>query len=255
LEQANRGVETASRRLIDAQADLKKLMAEGAVDEEKVADARQSLAEASRSAAAAGRSLAKAQREYDEALAAATLLGGDTQLEELVDASDNLADAKDASTSAQERETEAAQALKEAQRGDPEFNDKLAKARLGVADATRGVADAEYTLGQRSYEAVGAHDAEATAIAGKAGAVKALRGELELLLALNPEQAAFLGPLLGAVTPPEFGHPPAAGAIAPRFNSAGGGEFGAPTTNQITINAPQQADPIHLAHQMLWALN
>jgi hypothetical protein len=247
LEAASRGLESSQRRLGDAQADLNELLAEGAVDEEKVADARRSLADATRSAAAAGRNLAKAQREYDEALAAAAALGmSDTAVEELADASDNLADAKDSSASAHERETEAAEKLAEATRGDPEFADKLAKARLAVADATQGVADAEYNLGQRSYEAAAAHDAEATAIAGKAGAVKALRGELELLLDLNPEQAAFLGPLLGAVTPPDFGHPPAAGAVGTTTTAS----------TSVTFNnvIEHPVDPILIARNFMWQL-
>jgi hypothetical protein len=267
LSAATRDVDAANRAHADAVKDLNKLLAEGAVDEEKVADARRSLADATRSLQSATRNQAKAQREFDEAVAAAEALGGlDSALEEVADKHDRLLDANDAVTDATERETEAAENLAEAQRGDPEFQDKLADARQRVADTTQRVADAEYNLGQRSYEAAAAHEAEATAIDTKAAAVASLRGELETLFALNPQMQTFLAPLLAAL----------------QFDSSGGGDFGTTggglfgafqqflstatpttsttttsdtTTNQITINAPQDADPVHIARRMMWELN
>lgn len=257
---ASRDVVSANRNLADAQKTLNELLRDGAVDEQKVADARRSLAEATRSAADADRGLTKAQKEYDEAVAAAAALGGlDTALEDVADKAENLTDAQDTSTSAHERAETAARELREAQAGDPEFQDKLADARLKVADNTQKVADAEYNLSQRTFEASAAHDAEAIAIAGKSDQVGRLRGELETMLALNPQLEAFLAPVLAAL----------------QFDSAGGGDFAggggffsnvkdlavtatsapAAPTNNITINAPQQAEPMHIAREMLWALN
>jgi hypothetical protein len=167
-EKAARDAADAHRDWKSAQRDLAELLRKGAVDEEKVADARRSLADATRSLASANRTLADVQEDYDEALAAANILGTDTALEELEDASDNLADAKDGVASAAEREAEAQKALREAQAGDPDFQDKLADARDRVADAQDKVTTAETkTVAQTPavVAALGARKAEVKALA------------------------------------------------------------------------------------------
>jgi hypothetical protein len=260
LADAQRSLDTAQRGLVEATTDYNKLVKDGAVDEEKVADARRSLAEATRSAADADRGLVKAQREYNEASAAFAVLGTDTASDNLADAAEGLADAQDTSASAHERATEAARDLKAAQAGDPEFQKKLADAKQGVTDATQGVADATYNLGKRSYENVVAHEAETEAISEKADQVERLRTELQTILALHPEQSSVLGPILASLPPPGSAPINWTGPIG------GGGDFSpltAPasngsvaTTNNVTVNvASPYVDPVGIAKNVVWELN
>jgi len=284
FEEAGRSVESAQRGLAKATKTYNDLLKEGAVDEKKVADARRSLADATRSLGHAQREQSKAQNEYNDALAAYNILGTDTAHDKLTDASNNLADANDSVASATEAQTKATEDLKTAQAGDPDFQAKLADAKQGVADATQHVADATYNLGRRSYENVAAHDAEAQAIAGKADQVERLKGDLEAMLQLHPEQFAFLAPIIAALG----GLGPAAGATSPLadggllpgtslLNPGGTGPAGVSsspnpwdvaagtnqvsggttTTNNINVNvsSPQNADPVGLARNIVWNLN
>jgi hypothetical protein len=248
-EQATRGVTNAERGLADARANLNELLREGAVDEEKVADARAALADATRSLGSATRSQAKAQREFDEAVVAAEALGGlDSALEEVADKHDRLLDANDAVTDATERQTEAAENLAEAQRGDPEFQDKLAAAKLRVADADTQVKDAQYAAAAQAYQLNQATDAQNGLLAGNADAIARVRDEWGQLLKLRPELEAFLGPALGGLTVPLT-------SVGPH-GAPGAGTTSSTTNNnqQITVVAPVAADPIHIARQMMWEL-
>lgn len=276
LDDSGRTLAASQRGLVKSTADYNKLVADGAVDEQKVADARQSLADATRSAAGAQRELAKAQKTYDEALTEVNELGLDSSRDKLAEASDGLADAQDNVAAANERATNAAEDLKTAQAGDPEFQDKLADAKQTVADATQGVADATYNLGKRSYENVAAHAAETKAIGEKADQVDALRGNIEELLRLHPEQSPFLSDVLAALASGSLagqgltatagpggallgglagGGGIALGGISPKgalvgaTPSTGGG--GNVTINQ-TFNYP--IDPAHVAADVAWAL-
>lgn len=283
-EEAGRSKAAAERGLATATKSYNKLLEEGAVDEKKVADARRSLADATRSLHHAQREQAKAQEEYNDALAAFNILGTDTAADTLADKRDNLADANDAVASSQDSAAKAAQDLKTAQAGDPDFNDKLAAAKQGVADATQQVADATYNLGRRSYENVAAHDAEAQAIAGKADQVERLKGDLEAMLKLHPDQFAFLAPIIAALgasgAAAAAANPLADGGLLPGFsllNPGGTGPAGVTsstnpwdvaagvnqvsggttTTNNINVNvsSPQNADPVGLARNIVWNLN
>jgi hypothetical protein len=224
---ASRDAAAAERDLRDAKKDLAKLIADGPVDEEKVADARRSLAEATRSAAAANRSLADAQEEYDEAKAAADILGTDTALETLEDASDNLADAHDGVASAVEREAEAQRELREAQAGDPEYQDKLADARDRVADADDKVATSITKIGDAAKIAT-------PLVAGLNGELKAMT------LGQANEIGAFI---LGA---PEPNIPPNVPLYQPAAGT-GGGSFG-PSIPQINIGniAPRPSTTVQV---------
>lgn len=260
---ASRQVASADRALTDARKDYNQLLKEGAVDEEKVVDARRSLNEATRSLASANRSLAKSQREYDEALAIADVLGTDTSLEALLDASDNLADAKDSVASASEREQEAQETLAQARAGDPEFNDKLADAKLRVTDAELGLATAQYGSAEAAYKLDEAMTEQNTLLATNASAVATIRSEWDALLKRKPEIEAFLaGPMAGLPTAP----PPASeGPGTPTSSPPPGGLLVAPPaagnlspviTNNNTFNINEAvADPIIFARRVLWELN
>lgn len=276
VEDAKRSLSDAQRGLSEATADYKALVKEGQVDEEKVADARRSLAEATRSLADANRGVAKAQKEYDEAVANAAALGGlDSAMDKVADAGENLADAQDTQVSASERAREAAKELRDAQAGDPEFQDKLAKAKRGVETATQGVADASYNLGRRSYENVVAHKAEEEALRTKADQVTRLKDELFAMLQLNPEQQGFLAPIFGALfgelgkgglgSPVLPSAPPAGNTTSPLIGSAITQPFDpanifpgltpGTTTNNVTINTTGDADARLIAKEVMWNLN
>jgi hypothetical protein len=248
---ATRDAAASERDLRQAKKHLADLIKQGPVDEEKVTDARRSLAEATRSAASADRELADAQEEYDEALAAANILGTDTALETLEDASDNLADAKDGVAAAAEREAEAQKALREAQAGDPDFQDKLADARDKVADAQDKVATAEtktLALTPAVVGAVGARTEAVKALNDQLGITEAHLGVLNdpgnILTGLAPV-APSLAP--GVAGPLQAGQTRLAGPPAPPA---------APTTTvqvDMTVLGPAP-DPGLLGKAIAWVL-
>lgn len=227
LGKAGRDAAAGERDVRDARADLAKLLATGAVDEEKVADARRSLADATRSLASANRNLADVQEDYNEAAAAAGILGTDTALEALEDASDGLADAKDGVASAAEREADAQKELREALAGDPEYQDKLAAARDRVADATDKVATNTDALAKLTPSLTGAMDGTTGAFDRATGAADKFNTELgytqeqiQELLDLTGGDPTVLDPLLsgllsGSPTPPTAPTTPAAQTGAP----------------------------------------
>jgi hypothetical protein len=249
-----RAVTTAERRLTEARDEYNDLLKEGAVNEEKVADARRSLADATRSLQSAQRGLRERQEEYNEALTYFQAVGGDTAFDKLQDASDNLADAQDSVASAADRQTEAQQKLTEAQRGDPEFNDKLADAKLRVKDAEQGLSDAQFNSTQQAYELNQALETQDDLLIDNAAAIAAVRSEWAQLLALKPELVPFLqGPMAalgGAATPTAGGGllspTPTAGNLSPVTNN----------NQQLTVNVSgPAADPMTLARSILWELN
>jgi hypothetical protein len=254
LAAAGRAVDTAERGLAEARKEYNKLLKEGAVDEEKVADARRSLADATRSLGSAQRNLRERQEEYNEALTYFQAVGGDTAYDKLQDASDNLADANDGVASATERQQDAAAELKKAQAGDPEFNDKLAKAKQGVADAEQSLSDAQFNAAQQAYALSEALDAQSESLEANAGQVAAVRSEWAELLALKPELVPFLqGPMaaLGGAAVPSAGGgllspTPTAGNLSPVTNN----------NQQVTVNVSgPAADPETLARNIVWNLN
>lgn len=274
-----RAVTAAERSLVDARKEYNELLKEGAVDEEKVADAIRSHDDAVRSLRKANRELARSQEEYNDAQAAFLALPSDTNADALRDASDNLADAQDSVASAAGRETEAALELAKARAGDPEFNDKLATAKQRVTDAEISLKDAQYNSAEAAFELEQKLTTQNTALAENAGAVASVRSEWEALLAKRPEIAAFLaGPIATAAPAAAVvrGLPPTStgrerrygvspqealgltGPAAPASAPSGGGG-GTPTIQRIgdvVINITQAVtDPVNLAKKIVWNLN
>lgn len=250
-EASTRAVASADRNLADARKDYNKLLAEGAVDEEKVADARRSLGDATRSMGHAQRELSDAQGDYNDALAFMQAVGGDTAADKLADASDNLADAQDGVASAQERQQGARDDLAKAQAGDPEFNDKLAAAKQRVKDAEQGFADAQYNSSQRAYELDGALKTQDGTLATNEAAVEALRAKWAELLGLKPEIVGFLQGSFAAVgasaAPTGLLTGPASGSLSPVTTTN--------TNNTFNITASDTIDPMNLARNIVWNLN
>lgn len=265
LDASKRGLAADQRGLADATKDYNTLLKEGAVDAEKVADAQRSLAEATRSVGHAQREQTKAQDEFNEAAAAAAILGTDTAFDKKQDAADNLADANDSVASALERQTEAAADLAKAKAGDPDYQDKLADAKQRVADNTQKIADAEYDVGQKALAAVTAHDAETEALAGKAAAAERLIADYNTMIALHPEVAGALQP---AITAAEgalgFSNPGSRSPVLGVGPTSGGGILGGnpvPLTGTdnrvitITNNFTTPVDAAQISGKMLWDLN
>lgn len=249
-----RAVATSDRRLTDARKEYNKLLREGAVDEEKVADAIRSRDDAIRSLASAQRSQARAQDEYNEALAYFQAVGGDTAADNLADASDNLADANDGVASAVARQKEASDDLARAQAGDPEFNDKLATAKRGVSDAEQSLADAQFNSTQQAYELNQALETQNTALAENATAIAALRSEWSQLLGLKPELLPFLqGPLAALGGAPAA--PGGGGLLSPVLPQGTGNLSPVTASNTFNITVSDAIDPVNLARQIVWNLN
>lgn len=273
-EASGRAVEKADRGLADARGDYNKLLKEGAVDEEKVADAIRSRDSALRSLGSAQRSQQKAQEEYNEALAYFNAVGGDTAADKLADARDNLADADDAVANAQDRATDANEDLAKAQAGDPEFNNKLADAKIRVKDAEQGVADATYTYSKNATDLNTALTNQNTLLGGNAAAVTTLYNQWSALIALKPELAAFLsGPLaaLGVGGTPtmnstslhasreerEMARSGVSGMPAsPTVTAREGGTSTVQRIGDVIINVKEAVpNPVNIAKQILWSLN
>lgn len=259
--EASRSLDAARRSEADAQADLNKLLKEGAVDAQKVADAQRALADANRAVGHAQREQAKAQTEYNAALADATDLKGlDTAQEKLAGAKDNLADANDSVADAQNRAKDAQVALAKAQAGDPDFQTKLADARQKVADAHQSVADAIYNVSQRAYEANSAIEAQTQAFSDDADQVDRLFASLTGMMALHPELSQFLAGPIANLGPQASGPQGASGFFGDIGRIQGAvsrlqppaAPVKAPVINQ-TFNT--QVDPIQVANHISWALN
>lgn len=239
----------SQRGLADARGDLNKLLKEGAVDEEKVADAVRSHDSAVRSLGHAHREQADAQEAYNEALADFQRSGSDDAADRLADARNNLADADDAVANAQDRAQESQAALDKARAGDPNYQEKLATARQHVADA-------ESAVGTNTLANIGAHQAETTALAGKVQVAQALLDKYTALIRIAPDAASALAPLIGAVLPTATGgsHEGNVLSAAPQL----GYKPAAPTTTTQTINVnvsqPVAASPTGLAQAIMWAL-
>jgi hypothetical protein len=260
-----RAVASAERTLTDARKDYNKLLKQGAVDEEKVADARRSLNDATRSLASANRRLVEVQDDYNDALNAYLALPTDTNADTLAGASNDLADAQDNVASAQERETEAVRELAEARAGDPEFNDKLAAAKQRVTDAEINLGNAQHDSAEKAYELDGALKEQNTLLATNSSAVASVRSEWEALLKRKPEIEAFLSGVLGAM--PSAGGPGLSGGTAPTgppapfVNNGGGGDFGerggiVNTGQTVIVNITEAVvDPLNVARKIIWNLN
>jgi hypothetical protein len=257
---ATRDAAASDRDLKKAKRDLAELIKQGPVDEEKVTDARKSLTEATRSLASANRELADVQEDYDKALAAANILGTDTALEALEDASDNLANAQDGAASAAEREAEAQKELRAAQAGDPEFQDKLADGKDKVADAQDKVATAE-------AKTVAATPDFVKAVGDRTAAVKLLNdqfGITETHLGILGDVGNITAGMGGAaiLSPPGLGPtvigPPGAGDVSPEEfaeRTKGWGGVPASTVNNITVNVTEPVqDPLLVGKAIAWVI-
>lgn len=257
-DKAARDAASAQRDLGDAQKDLNKLLAQGAVDEEKVAAARQSLADATRSAASADRALADAQEDYDTAVAESQVLHGfDTAMEKVEDAADGLADAQDNAASAHERAAEAAKDLREAQAGDPDFQDKLADARDRVADATDRVAESNDKVTETSRAMESAVKAVGEALDGLAGKFQPLVDIHDRLVGGPLGHAAEVGELDPGFIDAYATFDPQTAAPRP---FPFGGKQGLTNTpnniNNVTINVTQTDPDVQaLAAATAWAIS
>jgi tetratricopeptide (TPR) repeat protein len=248
-DKATRDAAKAERDLGDAQRTLTQLLADGAVDEEKVTDARQALADATKDAARADRDLADAQKEYDEALANANDLSGwDTAQEALADAGENLADAQESSADAHRRAKEAADDLREAQAGDPDFQNKLADARDRVADAQDKINTsmaklvemnpAVNTALDETYKRLDAIGIRGVAVGATLATITGYESYQNML------EPANKSPVIPPAAP--------AGLLGSAVLSGTSGAGGAPVINQ-TFNT--HVEPKHVAREMIWALD
>jgi hypothetical protein len=263
---ADHSLADAHKSAADAKTDLDKLLKAGPVDKEKVGAAKVSGAEADRGVGAAQRDRDKAQGEYDQASAAAGILGTSAALAKKKDASDNLAGANDNLAAAQARAAAAHADLKKAEVGDPDYQTK-------IADARQKVADAELKESQQALASVQAHDAEKLAIGGKADELERLIRDYQTIIALHPETALALAPKLDVaekglagvrpdVKPPGFigpinvaaGQTRAAGPVPPT-GSPTGPPVEKTVTNQVTINTTVGADARAIAREVIWNLS
>lgn len=245
----------ADRDLAAAQRDYDKLLKDGPVNEEKLADARERLADATRSLESANRNLNKAQRDYADALAAAALNPSDTNLDALQDASDSLADAKDGVADATARQKDAEKELKQAQAGDPDYQDKLADARDRLANAQDKV---------NTNEGIG--------IGNTGKVVAGINARTEAMMALNREWKIAsdnpgiiddVGNILGAAGKPIAPTPTVmtSGSFGPGSIFGGMPTVSMPTmptsvtNNNVTVNVTQPVpDPGLIGKQVAWAL-
>jgi hypothetical protein len=129
---------------------------------------------------------------------------------------------------------ESGRKLREAEAGDPEFADRLADARRGVASAERALSDARLDAGAAAYARVQAEQAEGEALAGAGANAKVLVDRLNQIKTQFPQYAAFFDQLLTilssvlAVNPyyaglpgSPFAGPPVPGRTAPGFQHGG----------------------------------
>jgi hypothetical protein len=246
---ADRALVDAHHNTADAQAALNKLLKEGAVDAQKVADAQRSLADASRSVGHAQREQADAQKAFDLASEAAVLLGTDTAATKKHEAANALADANDNVASALDRQKAAQTDLDKAKAGDPDY-------QLHLADAKNKVADATFNESQRSLASVAAHDAETSALSDNADQVQRLYDKYQALIKLHPDVALALGGNLAALGP--VVHPPPSSVpTVPNdaWKGTGGPAPGTTVNNNVTVNATNVgADARAIAREIVWNL-
>lgn len=247
----------AQRDLQSAQRTLDQLLKQGAVDEEKVAAAREHLDDATRSLGHANRELAKAQEDYNDAQAAFLALPTDTNADKLRDATDGLADAQDGVADAAARQKDAQADLTKAQAGDPDFQDKL-------ADAKDGVADAQDKVNKQEGIAVGNTGQVVAGINARTDAMMALNREFKIAgdsVGVLDDIGNILGTTTGKAIPPPpptIGFAPAAGTFGfslPTVHVPMTAPAPAATTNNVTVNVTQPVpDPGLIGKAVAWAL-
>lgn len=245
---ADRTLLTSRRSQADAQKEYDDLLKQTAVDAEKVADAQRSLADATRSVGHAQREQVKAQDEYNEALANSKFLAADDVADLVADKKDNLADANDSVTSALERQKEAQKDLDKARAGDPDYQDKLAKAKQNVADATLNVSE-------NVLAATRAHDAETKALKDNADQIERLLSDYDAITKKSPEAASALAPLISALQLAKIPTAPAAAPAPPPVPNASINSGGTSKNITINVNSDRQIDPTHLSRTIIWELN
>lgn len=245
---ADRALLSSRRSLADAQDDLNELLEKGAVDIEAVADAQRSLDEATRSVGHSQREQAKAQDAYNKALAAANILGTDTARDDLRDATDDLADANDSLASSQDRVKDAQKELDKAKAGDPDHQDRLAKARQAVADA-------ELNVSTNALAAARAHDEETKALKDNADQIERLLSDYDKVIAKSPEAASALAPLISALQLAQVPTTPLAAPAAPATPTASINSGGTSKYVTINVNSDRQIDPTHLSRTIIWEMN
>lgn len=89
--------------------------------------------------------------------------------------------------------------LKTAQAPDPKLVEDIKKARDDVTQAHRDVRDAAFNASQKTYELATAQDTLKTAMHGSLDDLREVRKQLEEIIRLQPQAAAFLQPSLDAI--------------------------------------------------------
>lgn len=252
-DKSARDAASAERDLEEAKRDYNTLLKRGAVDEEKVAAARERLDDATRSLQKANRDLASTQEDYNDALAAFQLSGSDDDADRLRDATDDLADAKDGVVSATARQKDAEKELAKEKAGDPDYQDKLADAKDRVADAQDKIAETSDKIAVASKKA--------------ADSQKALNDQL----AFTKDNVAEILGIMKGLDAPAPGLPPPGVASTPSVvtpPASPGSFFSVPTvrytptapasttTNNVTVNVTQPVqDPGLVGKAVAWALD
>lgn len=251
---ASRDAASAERDLEEAKRDLNKLLKTGAVDEEKVAAARERLDSATRSLNHANRELASSQEDYNDAQAAYLALPTDKNADALRDASDQLADAKDGVTDATARQQDAEKDLAKEKAGDPDYQDKLADARDKVADATDKVADKTIKSTEATKKATDAQKLLNDQY------VFTKQNVTDILGLMRGFDAPPGTPPPGVLTTPTVGFSTQPGSLGPTVPSVSFQPAPAPstpaTTNNVTVNVTQPVqDPGLIGKAVAWALD
>lgn len=255
-DKASRDAASAERDLEEAKRDLNKLLKTGAVDEEKVARARERLDEATRSLNKANRDLARSQEDYNDAQAAYLALPTDTNADALRDASDQLADAKDSVADATDRQKDAEKDLAKEKAGDPDYQDKLADAKDRVADAEDKIADSVVASTAATKKLTDAQKALNDQYAFTKQNVTDILG---LMKGLDAPPGM---PPPGVLTTPTVGFSTAPGGLGPSVPSVSFQPTPQPapvvptTTTNVTVNVTQPVqDPGLIGKAVAWALD
>lgn len=170
LEHANLKVSEANVGITRATENLNRVMREHRHSTTDVTEAQNQLAEANLAAAEAQDDLGVLQAK------------GTADSPDYIDAQKKVADAQDNVTTATHQQDAAAAALREAQRGDPDFDDKVAQAKQGVALAESAVTGAKLAHIEAAEKLAAAVDNETDAWGRDADGVGLFRDQLNGLV-------------------------------------------------------------------------
>jgi exonuclease VII small subunit len=191
VTEASQGLQAAQIDQQRAQEDLTKVMAEGTAGSETYKQALDDVQSATQAVEQAQR----AQRDSSQAVTDAQVA--------LIDSAGRVEQAEYghgqallALRDAQDAVLESRAKLREAEAGDPDFADRLASARRGVASAERSLSDARLDAGAAALARVQAEEKEADALTAAGGSAKVLVDRLNQIKGQFPQYAAFFDQLL-----------------------------------------------------------